>query len=70
MIECKKGNGRIEGNLSECVAEWGILAIALTEEMIRQGESVRDAKLALLRMLADSMELLDEEMKEKESGNV
>ena len=70
MIKCEKGNGRIEGNLNECTAEWGILAFVLAEEMIRQGASVRNAKLALLDMLADSMELLEKEMKEKESGNV
>lgn len=67
MIKCEKGNGRIEGNLDECIAEWGVLAIVLMEERIKQGESVRGAKLELLRMLGDSMELLDEEMKEKES---
>lgn len=70
MIKCKKGNGHIEGNLTECVAEWGVLAIVLMEERIKQGESVRDAKLELLSMLGDSMELLDEEMQKKESGNV
>ena len=67
MIKCKKSNGRVKGTMRECVAEWGILAIALTEEMIRQGESVRDAKLTLVKMLATSMELLEKEMKEKES---
>lgn len=70
MIKCEKGKGRVEGNLNECAAEWGVLAIALAEEMIRLGESVRDAKLALLDMLANSMGLLEKEMKEKESGNV
>lgn len=70
MIECKNGNGRVEGSMRECVAEWGILAIALMKGMIRQGESVRDAKLTLIDMLTTSIELLDEEMKEKESGNV
>ena len=70
MIKCKKGNDRIKGTLDECVTEWGVLAIALAEEMIRQGESVTDAKFALLVMLGDSMALLEKEMKEKESGNV
>ena len=67
MIKCKKGKGRVKGPMRECVAEWGILAIALMEKMIRQGESVRDAKLTLLDMLVVSMELLEKEMKEKES---
>ena len=70
MIKCEKGNGRIEGNMNECIAEWGMLAIALAEEMIRQGENIGTAKRTLLAMLADSMELLEKEMKEQESGNV
>lgn len=70
MIKCKKGHGRVKGSMRECVAEWGVLAIALMEEMIRQGKSLGDAKLILLGMLGDSMQLLEKEMKEKESGNV
>lgn len=59
MIKCEKDTGYIKGNLNECVVEWGVLAIVLMEEMIRLGQSVRDAKLTLLGMLGDSMDLLE-----------